>query len=505
MHLAEGPRPPTTMQCRQLPRLKSVWAALCFFVVAGLGVLWFIRPLNEPTATWATVPAEGLALAEELGHPAFTDIKIYEQNLPQLQALSRVTAGTDRPRYLFFPWASWGSGWNNIFQEQLLNTHLSYLSQRAYVFPQYIPRDHPPFPDTLANGTRYMLNIPMNAFVSGPTGGGPLSADGGDNLMRRAIPAEGWDVVCPHSQVVVLNVHDVMPELGIDGATEGEDIMAKWAAKLLKMTAPCVSIEGGSVFDYMFTGSARVLSLWPTYGNSPTLKYFAWSPIITAALFKNFHLFGSAELPHYLSPNGAAPYQFQSFRPLRTSEPPIAGTLGIHVRRGDYEGHCVFLADYGSGYNAWNALGTPGINKSPTAEYPALPNHLDVPEGQSPHDAALAHCWPSAETIVARARQIRDGDGIAPPQNLRKIYISTNGDPSWVGNLTALLAADGWEAASSIDMEFTLEQQAVAQAVDMAVLTSAESFIGVGFSSLSSNVVQVRLAGGRDPNTIHFW
>ncbi|KAJ7264068.1 hypothetical protein B0H12DRAFT_1102754 [Mycena haematopus] len=477
-----------------MPRLKSVWVGLCFSGVATLGLLWFLLPWRAPAAHWAIVPAEGLALAEELGHPAFTDIKIYEQNLPQLETLSRVTG---RPRYLFFPWASWGSGWNNIFQEQLLNTHLSYLSERAYVFPQYIPRDHPPFPDTLPNGTRYMLNIPMNAFVSGPTGGGPLSADGTDPLARRAIPAEGWDVVCPHAQVVVLNVHDTMRELEIDGSSEGEEIMTRWAAKLLAMTASCVSIEGGSVFDYMFTGSSRVLSIWPTYGDAPTLKYFAWSPLITAALFRNAHLFSpSSSPPAYLAPTSPPPYTFQSFHPLHTSEPPISGTLGIHVRRGDYENHCVFLADYGSSYNAWNALGTPGLN----ASYPALPDYFDVPKGVSPHDAALAHCWPSADAIVDRARRVREG-----AQDLRRIYISTNGDRAWVGNLTALLAADGWEAASSHDMELTKEEQAVGQAVDMAVLTAAESFIGVGFSSLSSNVVQIRLAGGREAGSIHFW
>ncbi|KAJ6490962.1 hypothetical protein C8R45DRAFT_867858 [Mycena sanguinolenta] len=86
------------------------------------------------------------------------------------------------------------------------------------------------------------------------------------------------------------------------------------------------------------------------------------------------------------------------------------------------------------------------------------------------------------------------------------MYIATNGDRAWVRDLAVLLVADGWkEVKSSWDMELTLEEQAVAQAVDMGVLTAAEAFIGVGFSSMTSNAVQIRLAAGRHPESIHFW
>ncbi|KAJ6491017.1 hypothetical protein C8R45DRAFT_991344 [Mycena sanguinolenta] len=492
-----------------MPRRKPL-VGVCFSAVAAFGLLWYLMP--ESPAGWVTVSPEGLSLAQHLGHPAFADIKIYEQNLPQIQSRSRLE---QRPRYVYYPWASWGSGWNNIFQEQLLNTHLAYLSGRAYVFPQYIPRDHPPFPDTLANGTRYMLNIPMNAFVSGPTGGGPLSADGTDDLRMRGVPAEGWAMLCPRSQTVVLNVHKTMRKLGIDGSSEGEEIMTRWAKKLREMSAPCVSIEGGSVFDYMFTGSPRVLSIWPSYGDAPTLKYFAWSPLITAALYRNFHLIGAGAAPEYLHPTGPTPYKFTSFRPLHTSEPPLKGILAVHVRRGDYEGHCAFLADYSPGYNAWSALGNPTIGTYPSRpdfvsatpkEYvwPALPEHFSIPKGKTQQEAVLAHCWPSPEEIVARARRVREEAPVG--QSLRRMYIATNGDRAWVRDLAVLLVADGWEEVkSSWDMELTLEEQAVAQAVDMGVLTAAEAFIGVGFSSMTSNAVQIRLAAGRHPESIHFW
>ncbi|KAJ7246781.1 hypothetical protein B0H12DRAFT_753376 [Mycena haematopus] len=493
---------------RCLSKRQSLF--VLFGTIIIFSFVWSI-PQYKPHFTHAPVPAPTNGLVDALGRPTFNEIKIYEQNLPQSPRF--LPKGTDRPRYLFFPRASWGSGWNNVFQEQLLNTHLAYLSHRAYVFPQYIPRDHPPFPDILPDGKRSMLKIPMNALVSGPTGGGPLSADGSDSAMRRAIPEESWNIVCPRSKVVDVTVDDVMREAGLDGTSDAEDIMARWADKLLKMSAPCVSIQGGSVFDYIFIGSSRVLSLWPSYGHSPALEYFAWSPLVTAALFWNFHLLSQDKPPRSLIPRGPRPHKFESFPPLHTSEPPIAGLLGIHVRRGDYEGHCVNLANSGADYNAWNALGTPGIRNRPSQLTPsdsesvwvALPNYLDVRAGKSRVDAALDHCWPSPEAIVERTHNVRK-DAAAAAHDLRRIYISTNGDPSWVKNLAALLTADGWElVASSLDMELTLDETAVSQAVDMGVLTAAQVFIGVGFSSMTSNVVQIRLSGGRRPETTYFW
>ncbi|KAJ7018190.1 hypothetical protein C8F04DRAFT_1152421 [Mycena alexandri] len=398
----------------------------------------------------------------------------------------------------------------HIPSEQLLNTHLAYRAQRAYVFPNYIPRDHPPFPDTLPNGTRHMLEVPMNAFVSGPTGGGPLSADHTDSILRRAVSVEWWDIVCPPENVVSVKLYDTLQEMGLDGGSDGKDMMDKWANKLLGMSAPCISIVDGSPFDYIFIGSSRVISIWPDYSNSPVLQYFAWSPLITAAIFRHFHFLSDDAPPKSLAPVGEPPYDFQSFRPYISSAPPIPGLLGIHVRRGDYEGHCINLANGGADYNAWNLIGTPGLTPATKDGYvwPALPDYLDIPGNQSRRDAAFDHCWPSPAAIVTRARKVQvsaaSEDALAP-QNLRRIYISTNGESSWVTELAAALRADGWKVASSLDLLLTREEKAVGQAVDMGILVAADAFIGVGFSSLTSNVVQIRLGGGRDARTIHFW
>ncbi|KAJ7083041.1 hypothetical protein C8R43DRAFT_909542, partial [Mycena crocata] len=352
--------------------------------------------------------------------------------------------------------------------------------------------------------------IPINAFIAGPMAGGSLANNDSDNVLRRAVSEEWWNVVCPPEKVVTMRLHDAMKEMSINENSDSQEMMGRWAETLLEMSAPCVSIEDGTPFDFSFIGSSRVLSIWPSYGNSPTLKYFAWSPLITASLFHNFHVLSPHGAPESLGPIGSPPYGFQSFRPYSSSATPITGLLGIHVRRGDFVRHCANLADAGMDYNAWNLLGTRSHTAQPVdgGIWPALPDILNVPDGKTHRDAAFDHCWPSPEAMVSRVHNVRANaaaGGAFPPQDLRRVYIATDGDKSWIAELAAELKADGWDVLGSYDMELSTEEKAVVQAVDMSVLVAAETFIAVGFSSLSSNVVQIRLAGGRDPQTIHFW
>lgn len=201
----------------------------------------------------------------------------------------------------------------------------------------------------------------------------------------------------------------------------------------------------------------------------------------------------------------------------------------MHIRRGDYSYHCPGLADWGSEYTTFAKLGTPGLVvplrpelqlDNPTGEwestipegytgYPPLPDYLDVPavedeageqvegeggEGKRRHDAALRHCWPSIEDIVRKAREVRLSQSPSPSvfnsttataSKLDVIYIATNADPIFIHTLSTLLLADGWlKVTSTLDMErnLTPEAGAVNAAVDMAVLSAAEVFIGNGVS-----------------------
>ncbi|KAJ7196469.1 hypothetical protein GGX14DRAFT_526712 [Mycena pura] len=397
---------------------------------------------------------------------------------------------------------------------RLLNTHLAYLANRGYVFVDYIARDHPPFPDTLPNGTRHMLHIPMNAFTSGPTGGGSWEADAYP-WAPRAISQEWWDAACPEADVIEVSTPKVNEELNVTADTSGEERLLRWAEKLRDIEGRCVRVVDGTPFDFPFMGTDKMVSIWPSYGNSPTLKEYAWSALIARALARNFALLSPGDLPHELAlallqststapgaGSAAQPYPLAHFAPYRARAPPIRGLLGLHVRRGDYAGHCQGLAAWGSDYNAWNLLGRPDVRAA--GHGPALPDHLDVPPGMSRQDAALAHCWPSVDAIVQRARAVRASSPVG--HELGAVYLATNGEDEWVAELAGRLRAEGYAlVSSSFDMQLAQDERAVAQAVDMAVLTAAQVFIGNGFSSLSSNVVQLRLAGGRDPETSRFW
>ncbi|KAJ7785176.1 hypothetical protein DFH07DRAFT_786890 [Mycena maculata] len=492
--------------------------AISFVLLALLFPLGFVyKALNEESPLHSlhsigdgTPPSEIF----ELDHPAFADIRQHEATLPQHHMPTSVTQ--TRPRYVYFP-CEVSAGWNNVFQEQLLNTHLAYLAGRGYVFVDYIARHHPPFRDTLANGTRLPLHIPMNAFTAGPTGGGSLG-DGVDPAISRAISLAWWDTVCRQPQIIEIQMTEMVQELNITESSTGEERLMRWAEKLRNIGAECVKVVGGSPFDLDFIGSDKVISIWPSYRRSPALKEFAWSALVTRALSRNFSLFSSGWRPAAISPSPwyrinpgkgstSSPYPLSAFSPYRVGATPIAGLLAIHVRRGDYAKHCYHLVELGLDYNAWNIFGRPDIRS--TSRYPQLPDYLSVPDGQSRAGAAYTHCWPSPTQMVERVRAVRAASGsgrVFPAQRLHTVYVATNGNAEWVRVLVDLLKADGWaKVSTSLEMRLARDELAVSQAVDMAVLMSAETFIGVGFSSLSSNVVQLRLAGGRHPETNRFW
>ncbi|KAJ7765301.1 hypothetical protein B0H16DRAFT_1717847 [Mycena metata] len=71
-----------------------------------------------------------------------------------------------------------------------------------------------------------------------------------------------------------------------------------------------------------------------------------------------------------------------------------------------------------------------------------------------------------------------------------------------------LSAAHDWidGIGTSRDLELSWEQKFVAEAVDMHVAQRAEKFIGNGFSSLTSNVVMLRMSNPQlNTSDTHFW
>lgn len=105
----------------------------------------------------------------------------------------------------------------------------------------------------------------------------------------------------------------------------------------------------------------------------------------------------------------------------------------------------------------------------------------------------------------------------------------TNASPAWLEELkVALRKTYDWDQiASSRDLKLSWEQKYVAQTVDMMIGQRAQVFIGNGvsrvymyplrplkwltppiapqFSSLTSNVVMLRMARGVAPEANRFW
>jgi len=210
-----------------------------------------------------------------------------------------------------------------------------------------------------------------------------------------------------------------------------------------------------------------MLSIWPHLSKSPVSTHWRWSPLIYDAFGQNRHLFEPATIRSLGRLFGS---------PEETTALAIPGLLAIHVRRGDFEHHCVHLSKWSSDWNAFNS-------------FPEFRDKFDVPTdggwgetSEANTELYIRRCYPSIEQIAEKVSQVQKE--AADP--LRYLYIMTNGPASWVGELKAALAQGmSWDRiSSSRDLKTTWEEKYVAQALDMYVAQRAQVFIGNGVSTL---------------------
>ncbi|KAI0830864.1 hypothetical protein BC628DRAFT_1312385 [Trametes gibbosa] len=366
-------------------------------------------------------------------------------------------------------------------QEHLLNAHLAYSSGRALVFNNYTwnnnGSDYSDF-----NGHLIPSRVPLAALIRGPAAGGPFPP--GDPAPR-AVTKEYFDEVCPPSERHIImsdevtNAYEAEPHAG--------QVLDAWVEKL-KNLPRCVEInkDSAQIFNIWIFGSQRVLGIWSSLKRSPILTEFRWSQLIEDAFTANRHLFSNFSWLSRLFNRSAYPYDM------------IPGLLALHIRRGDFEGHCLHFAKWSSQYNGFN-------------QFPALPDHFEQPPMAGRDEATeegkqiyLRHCFPDIQQIVQRVLEVR-----ATPagKGLKDIYIMTNGKRPWVAELKAALKnTGGWDKiASSRDLVLNKEQQYIAQSVDMLIGQRAQAIIGNGFSSLTSNIVMMRMAQDLSPDSNRFW
>ncbi|QRV94258.1 O-FucT domain protein [Ceratobasidium sp. AG-Ba] len=395
----------------------------------------------------------------------FDDIFLSEAQLPQHNLSAPYPEGRNG-RFVKFSNQVWGLGWNNLLQERLLNTILAYESDRAPVFSSFEAWAHPPRDDRIA-GIRKVLVVPYNALLGGPTAGAPW---GPGDRHPRAISDKWWRMVCPMGKRRVVNADDIMKQIGKE--LDGKDNLNKWVKLLKAIPENCVEIVGTQVFDFYLLGSTRVLSLWDDFSVHPAIKGLKESQVVTTAVSRNMHKLQGQ--------NGF------SWRPsvLRQSD-VIAGLVAIHIRRGDYlgnegqdNGHCLHFARWGSTFTGWCQL-----PQLPDA-FTDAPPRGDVEWGKASPEIAehyLRRCLPTPAQVAARLHNIR-AHRRTP---LTHVFVATNAEKEYLAELKTVLAADGWSkdaVVTSGDLELNWQATSVGVAVDMAIMSRAEVFVGNGAS-----------------------
>ncbi|KAF9542941.1 hypothetical protein CPC08DRAFT_700583 [Agrocybe pediades] len=462
-------------------------------------------------------------------------------------------------KYLRFPDHLWGHGLNNVLQEALLQGLIAHHANRSFVFEDFV-WSHLPLPYTMYDFTLRPTRVPMSAFLGGWLYSRVIHQSGRLNYTSRpnlSISAEYFEHVCPPS--VRVEVAYRWPVSNVAGDFPGEtadslDILSWWLRRLSEpdlINEKCVVIREieRKVWDSDFFGTRRPLSLFPLLRDSPILRNFKWSSIVEKAVDRSL----KQQFADTSTKNPIASFDSVSFvgqhvpaapRPT-TSSSVVPGLVALHLRRGDYKRHCTRLAAWQAGYMGWNRLvdGRDGRKtfEEELAGNMAMENGTSFTESNTQDTREklyLTHCLPTIPEVVRRLHQVRDEYAERLPTledgkdsgTLRHVYVLTNGWPSYVKELRRALLDDGWESViASQDVEdgdgarlagsargasngwydrwkwendeqerrgLSREERGVSVAIDMGIAQRAEVFVGNGFSSLSANVIMLRLAQG---------
>lgn len=389
-----------------------------------------------------------------------------------------------------------------------MNALLSHTVNRAFVFDNYTWNpDGPDYSDF--NGKLIPSRIPLSAIMSGPVIG--ASWPRGDPTPR-SVTREYFKQVCP--KPLFMHTAEINEDLRFDSEVPASVIFDKWVDKLNSINDPCVEITRDSyqLFEIWLFGSKRILSMWPRLSKSPVLRDFSWSPLILRTFAQNAHLFSANQaafrfLPSYFRPSSMSsivPSKLHNVEPLLKPEKtdPIPGLLVLHIRRGDFEAHCAHLAKWSSDWNGFN-------------KFSALPDKFRPPTpigwGETTEENVqmyMKRCFPTTDQIARKVREVlADQQKVhGNKKELKRVYVMTNGNKEWLGELkAALMEVKQWDAViTSRDIYLSWDAKPVAQAVDMLVGQRAQVFIGNGFSSLTSNIVMLRMLKELPPDDTRF-
>lgn len=200
----------------------------------------------------------------------------------------------------------------------------------------------------------------------------------------------------------------------------------------------------------------RVLGAWPILQHSPNLIDFQWSPLVRGIVQRNIDLLVDPTSPttSFDIPNS------------------LNGLVAVHLRRGDFAGHCRWLAYLHAGFNGWNA-------------FPSFVDQFADEEERKNEEVFMRRCLPTVDELVGRLHEIREqyeavhGKG----HELRRVYVLNNAEEPFLVHLKEGLGRDGWEAVyGTQDMEVKVGESEVVMAGDMMIAQRAEVFVGNGVS-----------------------
>ncbi|KAI0789487.1 hypothetical protein C8Q75DRAFT_164637 [Abortiporus biennis] len=407
--------------------------------------------------------------------PLYSEYHVKELALPQHNPNLPIPEGKDG-KYLWIANHVDGLGWGNYMQEYMLDSYITYKTGRINVFDNYTwdryGQDY-----AYHDGIKVPSRVPLSAILAGPLVGGPWKV--GDKTPRTVL-VDYYRQICPNPTVI--DPREVDSKLPSD--IPADKLVEAWVDVINAMPDQCIEIQRGAVqlFSFWIFGEAkRLLPVWPEYKVSPIIQQFRWSPLVENAFDTNIKLFSSS-------------WRDKISYPYTT----VPGLLALHIRRGDYEGHCNSLSDWGSNWNGFNL-------------FPEFPDQWRTPSGcgggNTTSECRLAYakaCYPTIEQIVEKVEIVRAS---AAGQGLKRIFIMTNGDNEWVGQLKeAFMKAYKWDGITSTwDVKLNWEQTYINQAVDMLIGQRAQVLIGNGWSSLTSNVIMLRQARDVPADSNRFW
>ncbi|KAH9854348.1 hypothetical protein C2E23DRAFT_818297 [Lenzites betulinus] len=414
--------------------------------------------------------------------PLYENYHRAELSLPQ-HHWEQTEARKDE-KFLFVAGHSRNCGWGNAMQELLLNAYMAYKSGRAFVFANYTwNADGSQYSEY--NGKKIPSLIPYSAIIRGQIVGGSFPP--GDDTPL-AVHRDYFEAMC---RVKTTFIREDISEI-INYKNSAKEITDGWRDKLAGVDDPCVqtAIESGQIYNFdVFGDPGAMLDIWPEFSTSPIITRFAWSALVELAFDSNRALFLPAtSTESYLS---HVPQTHTNAE--RYSQ--IDGLMAVHVRRGDFGDHCEWLGAIGATYAAFNAF--------PTMQDQYIPSRTGNVEVDQAH--ARPHCFPSVAQIVRRIGEVRRSEA---GEGVRRLHVMTNGDRQFVEELRAALLKEGeWPegVTTSRDLVLDWEQRYVAQGVDMLVGQRAQVFIGNGFSTMTANIVTMRMANGFSSDSTRFW